>query len=128
MAASGRVDWLAIGIGVNLVDAPSPDDIETDAVAPVSLRGTTGRTVTPQDFLFWLASHFADLERQFEEFGFDPIRSLWLRRAARLGEVITARTARDSLTGTFETVDDNGQLVLRAAKGQVAIPAADVFF
>ncbi|NNE80156.1 MAG: biotin--[acetyl-CoA-carboxylase] ligase, partial [Silicimonas sp.] len=41
---------------------------------------------------------------------------------------ITARTPRDEITGIFETIDAAGQLVLRTSSGQVAVPAADVFF
>ena len=61
-------------------------------------------------------------------YGFEPIRTAWLTRAARLGEVITARTLTSKMVGTFETVDSNGNLVLKTAKGRVSIPAADVFF
>ena len=52
----------------------------------------------------------------------------WLQRAARLGQVITARTMRDSFTGTFETIDETGNLVLHTAQGRQAIAAADVFW
>jgi BirA family biotin operon repressor/biotin-[acetyl-CoA-carboxylase] ligase len=45
-----------------------------------------------------------------------------------LGEVITARTTRVEYTGTFETVDEAGSLVLKTAKGVIAIPAGDIFF
>lgn len=126
--AGPKVDWLTIGIGVNLVAAPEASQVESNAVRPVSLRDETGQSVSPEDFLFWLASHLSDQERFFREFGFGPIRRMWLKHAAKLGEVITARTAREETSGTFETVDDTGQLVLRTAKGQVAIPAGDVFF
>ena len=52
----------------------------------------------------------------------------WLARAARLGEEVVARTMQGETRGLFETVDEEGQLVLKAAGGRVAIPAADVFF
>jgi BirA family biotin operon repressor/biotin-[acetyl-CoA-carboxylase] ligase len=32
------------------------------------------------------------------------------------------------MTGRFETIDDTGNLILTTAKGQRAIPAADIFF
>ena len=95
---------------------------------PVSLADMTGVTVTPEDFLDALAVAFAKYEEQFTTFGFAPIRTAWLARAARLGEVITARTTRDIFEGTFETVDDSGALVLKTANGRVQIPAGDVFF
>jgi BirA family biotin operon repressor/biotin-[acetyl-CoA-carboxylase] ligase len=78
--------------------------------------------------LSMLASNMATEERIFDELGFGPIRENWLKNAAKLGEVITARTARSEITGTFETVDEAGQLVLLTSKGRVTIPAADVYF
>ncbi len=119
---------LSIGIGVNLADAPATAEVEPGAVAPVSLQGETGVLLTPESFLNLLAPAYAHWEAQFTTYGFEPIRTAWLARAARLGEVIRARTVSDEWTGTFETVDETGQLVLLTAKSRVAIPAADVFF
>ncbi|MEO1780214.1 MAG: biotin--[acetyl-CoA-carboxylase] ligase, partial [Pseudomonadota bacterium] len=84
--------------------------------------------ITPEAFLDLLAQAFARYEAQFVTYGFAVIRTAWLARAARLGEVITARTTRDSQVGTFVDVDGDGQLVLETAKGRVHIPAADVYF
>ncbi len=125
---AGGVSHLAIGIGVNLSEAPGLDKVEPGAVRPVSLLSETGAAVTPEDFLTELAVAFARYETQFRTYGFEPIRAAWLVRAARLGEVITARTTVSEMVGTFETVDAGGNLVLNTAKGRVSIPAADVFF
>lgn len=118
--AADRLDWLSIGIGVNLAAAP---DITDAAFAPVTLPGN----IAPETFLDRLAPALAGEEARFTQ-GFAPIRDTWLSRAAKLGEAITARTAKDDISGTFETVDEDGQLVLVTPKGQVRIPAADVFF
>jgi BirA family biotin operon repressor/biotin-[acetyl-CoA-carboxylase] ligase len=131
LESAGRgpgLDWMSIGVGVNLLAAPDTSDVEARAVRPVSVAGQGGQPHSQDEMLFWLASHFAQLETLFAEFGFDPIRRLWLRHATRLGEVITARTARDEITGTFETVDEAGNLVLSTAKQRHAIPAAEIFF
>ncbi|SEO26146.1 BirA family transcriptional regulator, biotin operon repressor / biotin-[acetyl-CoA-carboxylase] ligase [Salinihabitans flavidus] len=119
---------IAIGIGVNLVSAPNPEGLETGAVRPVSLMSETGVEVDPETFLDYLAVAFATRETQFVTYGFAPIRTAWLDRAARLGEVITARTAHQCRTGVFETVDNAGNLVLKTPKGAEAIPAAEIFF
>lgn len=124
----GRLTHFAIGIGVNLKEAPVPAQVEDGALRPVSLLSETGASVSPQEFLDLLAPAYARYEAQFTTYGFEPIRTAWLDRAARLGEVVTAKTARDTVTGTFETVDATGNLVLSTAKSRVAIPAADVFF
>lgn len=126
LGTASVLDWLAIGIGVNLGDAPS--DVRDAAFPPIGLEAAGGEPCDQDEFLSLLASNMATEERLFAELGFTPIREKWLRRAARLGEVIEARTARHIVTGRFETVDETGQLVLETPKGQVRISAADVYF
>lgn len=121
-------DYLVIGIGVNLAHAPTAAEVEQGAVTPVSLRAVTGVEVTPEDFLDALAAAYARLETQYTTYGFGPIRTAWLAHAARMGEVVTARTMRDETVGVFEDVDGAGNLILNTAKGRVAITAADVYF
>ena len=128
MGAGGRIDSLIIGIGVNLAAAPTPEQLEPGAVPPVSLKAETGIDVTPEDFLDLLAAAYDARELQFTTWGFAPIRTAWLAHAARLGETITARTARDETVGRFTDVDSDGQLVLETAKGPRRIAAADIFF
>jgi BirA family biotin operon repressor/biotin-[acetyl-CoA-carboxylase] ligase len=126
--SGGRVEHLAIGIGVNLAHAPEAGAVEPGALHPVSLRGETGFAIEPEEFLTHLATAFAAWEARFRAEGFAPLRAAWLARAARLGEPIRARTGQGERDGIFETVDARGALVLRTGDGALAIPAADVFF
>lgn len=119
---------LCIGIGVNLIAAPDPDQVEPGALRPVSLLSETGLRVAPETFLDALALAYARREAQFTAQGFAPIRAAWLDHAARLGDRITARTGQASHQGVFETVDAAGNLILGTGAGRLAIPAADVFF
>jgi BirA family biotin operon repressor/biotin-[acetyl-CoA-carboxylase] ligase len=120
------VDWLSIGIGVNL--AIRPEGVRDASFPPVAVADDGGPVVDPEDFLTHLANAYATEEGKLDAFGFARIREDWLRHAARLGEVITARTGTDEITGVFETVDEAGNLMLRTPKGLRAISAADVFF
>ena len=122
------VSHLAIGVGVNLAAAPDVSEVEEGAVPPVAVKTSLGTVILPEDFLDLLAGAFARYEEQFRTYGFAPIRTVWLAHAARRGEVITARTTRDTFVGTFADVDGDGQLVLETAKGPVTIPAGDVYF
>ena len=119
---------LAIGFGVNLIAAPPEDALEPGAVRPVSMRAETGLRPGPAALLDALAEAYAPWEARLATWGFGPVREAWLGHAARLGEEITARTACETIRGTFETVDDAGNLVLKTPKGRVSIAAADVFF
>lgn len=120
------VDWLSIGIGVNLDQVP--DGVQNAAFAPTSLTKAGGWQVGAQDFLTTLAGAYDTQERKLAAMGFDRIRSDWLRHAARLGEVVTARTGKSEVTGIFDTIDADGNLVLITGKGPQAIPAAEVYF
>ena len=122
------VAHLAVGLGVNLISAPDARLVEAGATPPVSLLAETGLRVEPEAFLAALAPAFAQRETIFTTMGFAPIRAEWLAYAARLGEVITARTGTTTRTGTFQTIDASGNLILITATGPVAIPAAEVFF
>lgn len=126
--AGGNLSHFAIGIGVNLRVTPDVTELEAGALRPVSLFSDAGVAIDPEEFLDLLAPVYARLETQFVTYGFAPIRTAWLARAARLGDVITARTTRESFEGTFETVDEVGNLVLLTAQGRQAIAAAEVFF
>jgi len=120
-------DHLIIGMGVNIVSAPPSDAVEARAVRPEALKNL-GFNLTPQTLGILLSDAYEEREAAFQQFGFAPIRQAWLQRAARLGETITARLAREEVTGVFETVDSEGALVLRTPTGPQQITAADIFF
>ncbi|MDP2062700.1 MAG: biotin--[acetyl-CoA-carboxylase] ligase [Phaeovulum sp.] len=126
--AGQGIGQLLIGIGVNLVAVPDAGTLEPGAVPPVALAPETGARLLPEEFLTYLAAAFARWQAQFETWGFAPIRTAWLARAARLGQEVTARTGTETRTGTFDTIDARGAMVLRTAEGRVAIAAAEVFF
>lgn len=126
-ASSGAgVAYLSIGIGVNLSHVP--ENVTDAAFAPISLKAAGGWDVDAADFLTSLASAYADQEDLLATQGFEHIRANWLKHAARLGEVITARTSTAEITGTFDTIDADGNLVLITQAGAQSIPAADVYF
>lgn len=127
-ASSGPVvDWLAIGIGVNL--AASPAVVTSGGSGePVNLLREAAVKITPEDFLVILADSYATQEAKLVEFGFARVREDWLAHAARLGDVIVARTTSGEHVGVFETVDMDGNLCLATSDGMRIIPAADVYF
>jgi len=127
-SAGSGIAHLAIGIGVNLIAAPDPTLVEPGATQPVSLLGETGLKITPQAFLDYLAPAYTHWEAILTTQGFAPLRQEWLTHAARLGQIIRARTASQTREGRFETIDTTGALILQQPAGPVAISAAEVFF
>lgn len=126
-----NLDWLAVGIGVNLVAAPEAAISEIaarGAPRPVSVVGVGGRRVTPERALTILASAWDRWERRLMQEGFEPVRAAWLAHAERLGKTVETRLNGVSRTGVFKDVDATGALVLGTSTGVERIAAADVFF
>ena len=88
--------------------------------------GTPGTDLEPS--VLGNSAWVHNIQSQLKTLGFDPIREAWIARAARRGEVITARTGEQAITGIFETVDSTGALVLTTSHGRQAVAAADIFF
>jgi BirA family biotin operon repressor/biotin-[acetyl-CoA-carboxylase] ligase len=128
ISAGTGVQALAIGIGVNLIAHPDQSVMEEGALPAVSLLSETELRITPEAFLAALAPAYARWEAVFTAQGFGPLRAAWLSHAAKLGEMIRARTGKDTHHGVFDTIDSQGNLILMTATGRLEIPAAEVFF
>ena len=118
---------LLIGFGVNLLNTPSRERIEDRAIIPASIFSETGIKYEPEALLDKLMITYANLENQFVNEGFDPIREAWLSRASHLGQEITARLPNEDVLGIFDTIDEKGHLVLQTVEGKKVIAAADVY-
>ena len=124
---SGLADgarWLSIGIGINLANTPS----ETRWPAISVTEATDAAPPTPEATLDLLAPAMNARIEQLHKDGFGAIRTDWLARAIRLGETVEARLPAETMTGIFETLDDDGAMLLQTGTGLRRIHAADVHF
>ena len=62
--------------------------------------------------------------------GFGEIRRLWLEQAAGLGQPVAVRAGvAGTVEGIFDTIDEQGCLIVRKADGhRIPISAGDVYF
>lgn len=112
------------GLGTNIVAAP-----EGTPFRVVSLASLGVKTDAAQLFAA-LSDQWCELFAMWDEGrGFDRIRTLWLARAAGLGEDVSVMSGGTTLSGTFETIDETGCLVIRMADARLTtIAAGDVYF
>lgn len=126
-----RVDWLAIGIGLNLVASPPASAMRPGGLPPTNLVAEGGRALSQDEALLHLANSLDHLLTIHREEGFeDGIRNIWLAGAARLNQEIEVTTPTQSRRGIFRGIDANGQLVLEALDDGVRhrFAAADIHF
>jgi BirA family biotin operon repressor/biotin-[acetyl-CoA-carboxylase] ligase len=113
----------AVGIGVNCAHYP-----EGTPYAVTSLAAH-GAAVTPEAFLRELSRSMTMRLAQWNRgSGFGAIRAEWLTHAAGIGGDIVVRLPDRELSGTFETLDRMGRLMLRLPAGTLeAITVGEVF-
>lgn len=114
----GRLDWMAVGIGLNLAKAPALDRPTTCVGPDVSVETALERTVGAvlQRYRQWLAG------------GFPAMRDEWLGRAAWIGRTVRVGEGQGAVEGVMRTVDENGSLVVCDAAGvERRVAAGEVF-
>lgn len=122
--AGGRLEWLAVGIGVNL--AAHPEGTEFPATSLAALDETVPAA---RDALLRLACAWAKWYETWNARGFRDVRDAWLARASHIGGRIRARLQNEETSGVFEGIDEAGALILREAQNRTRIIAAgEVFF
>jgi BirA family biotin operon repressor/biotin-[acetyl-CoA-carboxylase] ligase len=122
--ARGRLDWLAIGIGVNLASAP--ETVRPGGTPATSLVAEGAPALDPEDALDALAPPMALWTRRLAEEGFASLRRAWLARAAHLGRRIFVALPEGRIEGRFDDVDESGALVLHTPSGPRRIAAAEI--
>lgn len=120
----GRQLALVVGIGVNVVAAP-----EGMGYPAVSLAGL-GYAVQAEDLFTSLTDTFAKYDSLWDRGrGFADIRRLWLERAHGVGKSVSIHMGDRIEHGLFETLDQQGCLILRKPDGtRCTIAAGDVYF
>ena len=122
-ASSGLVDWVVLGIGINIAAAPEGTPYPATCIAHLAETPPPVGAV-----LEALASSLASWLDIWDRRGFPPIREAWLDRARGLGEALQIRQGEATLSGRFLDLDLDGALVLETETGVRRITAGDVHF
>jgi BirA family biotin operon repressor/biotin-[acetyl-CoA-carboxylase] ligase len=118
LRASGRLDWLAFGFGVNLAHAPKVPGRATAALPSPALAPEDAAAAILAALDRWRAIRDAE--------GFAPIRAAWLERGHAPGAALTVTAPGGPMAGFFEGLDESGGLRLRTATGMETVMAGDV--
>lgn len=119
----GKVDWLVLGMGVNLRHHPA------EGIYPTTdLIAAGGPNLTPDQALDLLLGEFAPPFAIWQRDGFAALRADWLAHCAGLGEAVLARLESEEISGRFDDIDADGTLIMALADGSKRrIAAGDIF-
>jgi BirA family biotin operon repressor/biotin-[acetyl-CoA-carboxylase] ligase len=122
--ADGKLDWLVLGLGVNIVSHP-----EGGIHPATDLVTSGGRTIAPQDLLQRFLTGFGSAYDRWSRSGFGAMREAWLAHAVGIGDRVVARLEHEEIAGRFADLDPDGTLVMALDDGrQRRVAAGDVFF
>jgi BirA family transcriptional regulator, biotin operon repressor / biotin---[acetyl-CoA-carboxylase] ligase len=115
---------IVIGIGVNVTAAPRGLPYPATALAEL------GVAVDAAGLFGALSEAWVGVARIWDGGrGFGKVRDIWLERATGLGQPAAVRIGSEVFSGVFETIDDDGRLIIRTAEGdRRAISAGEVHF
>lgn len=118
--ADGMLEWLVIGIGVNLKYAPEE---------AASVKSLSNKNMDLHDFAKALSQEIESCYQEMKADGFEAIAKMWLSHAYRLGEEIKLRLPTGVEHGIFKGISKTGALIYQNEAGEkLTLSSGDVFF
>ncbi len=128
--STNPVDWVSIGVGVNLVTHPADTPYLATSLKDYYADQNDER-LPPHPILALevLANRFDTWLSIWRDSGFSAIKDSWLDRAKGLGEPIVVNLSDKKCHGVFVGLDQTGALILDTPDGnRQTISAGEVHF
>ncbi|WP_342271400.1 biotin--[acetyl-CoA-carboxylase] ligase [Candidatus Tisiphia endosymbiont of Parasteatoda lunata] len=106
-------NYLIIGVGINVKGSP----LNIDQLA----TNLSDENIEVKDLEYLLELLMINFEKYFSRWkqeGFSKIRQYWLKRAYKLGKMVTVNDGNTKISGIFKDIDENGSIRIQLASGQ----------
>ena len=125
-AEMDRVNYVVIGIGINVNIAPEDFPAELRTIA-TSLMQMKGKELPRVAFLQELLRALDDLYAQVQREGFAPVLAAWREYAVTLGQQVRViGPAGEEFEGVAADIDAEGALLIDTQEGRRRVLAGDV--
>ncbi|QGR02335.1 biotin--[acetyl-CoA-carboxylase] ligase [Ehrlichia ruminantium] len=113
-------EWVVIGIGVNMYDAPEYATTIQDNMSNFSLSNL--------ELLEKIIHNFDKFRKDYLNHGFSNIRNLWLKDTCHyFNDQITIQSCNNIYIGNFVTLDLNGSIVIEKEGQTIHITSGEIF-
>jgi BirA family biotin operon repressor/biotin-[acetyl-CoA-carboxylase] ligase len=116
----GQLDWLIVGMGVNLATAPSVPGRATACLGELTLPPPPERVA---EMLLARLDYWVGVARGD---GFGPVDSAWIARAHPVGSVLRLTHDGVAIDGSFAGLGEDGSLLLATAGKVQAFSTGEV--
>ncbi|WP_170007449.1 biotin--[acetyl-CoA-carboxylase] ligase [Bacillus fonticola] len=123
-AEADRVDYIVMGIGINVHRTSFPPELSQIATC---LEEHACEPVDRTKLVCKILEKLETYNALYMEVGFEPIRRLWEARSYTIGKEVTLKTSTTTRTGIAIGLDENGTLLARDKDGELfSIYTADI--
>lgn len=117
----GRIDWLVIGFGANLAEAPVLPD--RPAVAALA---EAGAAPSPEEAAAAILDRLHHWRGAWSQHGFGAVRMAWLQFTQPIGSRLHLKLRQGEVHGLFAGLTDDGALRLQTETGVRAYATGEV--
>ncbi len=120
-ARGGRVDFIIVGIGVNINMTDQDMDEEMGKVAEIatSLRIVTGREIDRVNMIVNLIEEIEHWYNRYLENGKPPIVKEWMERWGAINRRVLVKFNGKEIVGVAIGIEENGYLMIKKDDGNV---------
>lgn len=116
VSADGQIEWVAAGVGVNIVSSPDDEGVALNIDVEVDV------------FRDCFLKHLQDMYGLFQKDDFGSIIKEWLAVGHSEGTDLTVKIGKEHVQGCFDGLDADGNLILGLGAGaQRIISAGEVY-
>ncbi len=108
-------------VGVNILHLP-----ENVLFPATCLADHGGEVINAEQLAARITDQYVKMRAHWEQNGFENIRKSWLNVAWKLNSEINIRQETRNVVGIFETIDENGALILNTHSGQEKLLVGDL--
>jgi BirA family biotin operon repressor/biotin-[acetyl-CoA-carboxylase] ligase len=112
----GAIDYVVVGLGLNVNTPIFPDDIKDTAT---SLLIETGKRFSRAELVRDYLKRHERYYEVFQSMGFEPIRERWKELTNIIGQQVTIAAIDSAYHGEVQDIDQDGALILKDKTGQV---------
>ena len=112
-AASKKLHYINIGIGMNIRNHPEISGREVTSVNQYS-----SKIISSDELLYPLKKKILFWLDKVNEYQWSDLKKLWLRHAHHLGKEISTTYNGEKISGIFEDLGEEGDLIMRLSDGR----------
>jgi BirA family biotin operon repressor/biotin-[acetyl-CoA-carboxylase] ligase len=117
-AEMDRLDWVIVGIGLNVNISHEAFPQEVEGVA-TSLMEAGGKNILRVKLLQYILFEFESLYHGLAISGFEPIRARWKALSNTIGANVVVSMPTEKVTGKAIDIDSDGALILAKEDGSL---------